>query len=139
MHGQGHGRSSRKRARQAAGSQACGPLPYVARVGSERSITVALVGPHASMPDDVRLSLSDLSRIACCVFAIQYAGCVLHAPSRRRYSGILLVLGAERQPTHGGARARLATRWPVDRAPVRRGWGVLEVKNQVKRPIQERH
>eukprot|EP00966_Prymnesium_polylepis_P071267 1655505-Prymnesium_polylepis.1 len=31
VHGQGHGRSSRKRARQA-----CGPLPHVARVGSER-------------------------------------------------------------------------------------------------------
>eukprot|EP00966_Prymnesium_polylepis_P034350 797896-Prymnesium_polylepis.1 len=48
VHGQGHGRSSRKRARQA-----CGPLPYVARVGPwVPSITVALVGPHASMPDD---------------------------------------------------------------------------------------
>jgi hypothetical protein len=52
VHEQGHGRSSRKRARQA-----CGPLPYVARVGSEHVVSVGtLVGPHASMPDDVRLS-----------------------------------------------------------------------------------
>eukprot|EP00966_Prymnesium_polylepis_P267605 6182054-Prymnesium_polylepis.1 len=60
--GQGHmdaQPSIRKRA-----WQACGPLPHVVRTCAwVPSISVALVGPHASMPDDVR------SATVCFAFA----------------------------------------------------------------------